>query len=143
MNPTPRNLSKLHFLESHLHQLMSAAKLLLDRNLSMQGSANIFRYLSKLTSTGIIPPVVSLDSSSGSTDFEKVTLFNSSFHSIFTQKFHHQKSYQLLPQHYQILVYLKWMCFKLCHPSKSSGLDGISPKILKYCALALYTIYIC
>ena len=92
LNPTPRNLSKLHSLGSHLHQLMSAAKLLFERNLSMQGSANIFKYLSQLTSSGIIPPVVSLDSTSGSTDFEKVTLFNSSFHSIFTQS-----SYRIPP----------------------------------------------
>ena len=79
---TPRNLSKLHSLEYHLHQLMSAAKLLFERNLSMQGSANIFKYLTQLTSTGIIPPVVSLDSTS---NFEKLTLFNSFFHSIFTR----------------------------------------------------------
>ena len=140
LNPTPRNISKLHSLESHLHQLMSAAKLLFERNLSIQGSANIFKYLSQLTSTGIIPPVVSLGSSSGSTDFEKVTLFNS-FYSILTQSSYRIPPSEELPTPTSTLsdIGLSEMeALSSLDSSKSAGPDGISPKILKYCALALY-----
>ena len=50
-------------------------------------------------------------------------------------------SCQYLVLHYLTLAYLNWMCLRLLSildTSKTMGYDGIGPKVLKNCALALY-----
>ena len=90
--PTPTNLSKRHSLESKLHQLMTNAKLRFEQNLSMQSSSKIFKYIKSLSSSASVPPIVSLDSSTATNDYQKISMFNSFFHSVFTQS-----SFQILP----------------------------------------------
>ena len=140
-SPTPKILSKIHSPQSCLRDLMSSAKLHYERNLSMQGSANIFKYLSRITSTRTVLPAVSFGFSTGSTDYEKVTLFNSFFHSVFTQSSYSIPPLEELPTPTSTLSDIGlseldvFKALSSLDPSKSAGADGISPKILKHCAL--------
>ena len=106
----------------------------------MQGSANILKYLSRINSTRTVPPAVSFDSSTGLTDYEKVTLFNS-FHSMFTQNSYSVPPLEELPTPTSTLsdICLSEMdVFEALSSLDPSRVDGISPKSLKHCALALY-----
>ena len=57
-------------------------------------SQHDLKYIKILTSAPPVPPIVSFDSSTASTDSEKVLLFNKFFHSVFTVS-----AYQVPPLH--------------------------------------------
>jgi hypothetical protein len=142
-HPNSTSLSKLQFLETELQQLMSTAKLCFERNLSTQDSAIIFKYLRSLTSS-TLPQSLSNNTTTCSTDSEKASLFNSYFHSVFTQSSFCIPPLEELPVPISTLsdIGLSEMdvfgALSSLDPSKSMGVDGIGPKILKHCALALY-----
>ena len=94
LRPTPHNLSKLQSLLSQLKDQTSSAKLHYEQDLAMDHPNKIFKYIKSLTSAPPVPPIVSFDSSTASTDSEKVLLFNKFFHSVFTLS-----AYQLPPLH--------------------------------------------
>ena len=94
MRPTPHNLSKLQSLLSQLKDQTSSAKLHYEQDIAMDRPNKIFKYIKSLTSAPPVPPIVSFDSSTTSTDSEKVLLFNKVFHSVFTLS-----AYQLPPLH--------------------------------------------
>ena len=85
VRPTPNNFSNLQSLESRLSGLITSAKTHFEQTLCSQSSTEIFSYIKSLSSAPSVPPIVSLDDSTGSNDCDKVSLFNSFFHSVFTR----------------------------------------------------------
>ena len=83
--PTPNNFSNRQSLESRLSGLITSAKTHFEQTLCSQSSTEIFSYIKSLSSAPSVPPIVSLDDSTGSNDCDKVSLFNSFFHSVFTR----------------------------------------------------------
>lgn len=80
----------------------------------------------------------------GTTDLEKASLFNSYFHSVFTRSTYNIPPLNQLPTPTTVLsevglseldVFEALLSLEV---SKSAGIDGISPRILKKCAPALY-----
>ena len=95
-HPTSHNLTKLSLYESDLQKRIIAAKTSFEMNLiqnvSQRSNCKIFEYISSVSGHGSIPPTINLGSSTATSDFEKATLFNTYFYSVFT------KSSFLLPQ---------------------------------------------
>ena len=85
-----------------------------------------------------------LDSSSANSDLEKASLFNKYFHSIFTRSSFVLPPIDQLPPVAPLLSDISLTASDVhseltkLDPSKSMGIDNIGPKILKYCAGALY-----
>ena len=136
--------SKVHSLESYLSQLMVNAKLNFEHNLALQTSDKIFKHLRGLSSSRSIPSIVTLDSHTGSSDYEKASIFNKFFHSVFTKS-----AFQLPPiedlhtptptlSDIGISELDVFEALSTLDTSKAMGIDSIGPKILKRCALALY-----
>ena len=92
----------------------------------------------------MLPSTLYLENILATTDFEKASLFNLYFHSVFT------KSAFQLPQHNELDLPESFICdinvsesnvFNILQSldvSKAMGCDGISPKLLKQCSLSLY-----
>ena len=141
LRPTPHNLSKLQSLLSQLKDQTSTAKLHYEQDLAMDHPNKIFK---SFTSAPPVPPIVSFDSSTASTNSEKVLLFNKFFHSVFTRSV-----YQIPPPHEPVSptptlsdtgISESDVFEALCplDTSKAIGVDGIGPNVLHHCALALY-----
>ena len=104
------------------------------------------KHLRGLSSSDSIPSNVTLDSYTGSSDYKKASLFNNLFHPVFTQStlqlppiedLHTPTS--TLPDVYIGISELDvYEALSTLDTSKAMGIDGIGPKILKRCALALY-----
>ena len=145
LHPTAANLSKLQSLEHEVKNLMSNAKLQFEQNLALHNCPSaIFRYMKNLTSSSSVPTIVFLDSLCGFSDREKVSMFNTFFHSVFTKS-----SFQIPPLEEcfsdsstlsdigisELDVYESLSSLDI---TKAMGIDGIGPRVLKHCALALY-----
>ena len=139
--PTLNNQSKLKSLECRLSELMISAKLHFEQSLSSQSSSKIFSYIKSLSSTTSVPPIVFLDSSTGC---DKVSLFNTFFHSVFTHSEFQIPPLEELPVPAYSLSDIGiseldvFEILSTLDASKAMGFDGIGPKVLKHCALALY-----
>lgn len=92
----------------------------------------------------MIPPTVSFNSSCASNDLEKATLFNTYFHSVFTNSTFTLPPLDGLPpgnpdcSDLEISEQDVYNVLSSLDHTKSMGLDGIGPKLLKFCALAIY-----
>ena len=107
-------------------------------------SSKIFSYIRSLSAQNMLPSTLYLENILATTDFEKASLFNLYFHSVFT------KSAFQLPQLNEFDLPESFICdinvsesnvFKILQSldvSKAMGCDGISPKLLKQCSLSLY-----
>ena len=86
-HPTPHNLTKLNLYEPDLQKRIIAAKTSFEMNLiqnfSQRNNSKIFKYISSVSGHGSIPPTINLGSSTATSDFEKATLFNTYFYSVF------------------------------------------------------------
>ena len=107
-------------------------------------SSKIFKYLRSLSSLGSIPTSVSLDSSTATLDQEKTTLFNTFFHSVFTHSSFNLPSPENLSVPASTISDISiseldvFEALSSLNESISMGIDGIGPKLLKHCGLALY-----
>lgn len=87
---------------------------------------------------------MSLDSNICSTDYDKASLFNKFFHSVFTQSEFQIPPLKDLPVPIDKLSDVSiseqdvFDALTSLDPSKAMGIDGIGPMVLKRCALALY-----
>ncbi len=107
-------------------------------------SSAIFKYIRELKEGSVIPSTMFMGSVSASSVIDKAMLFNKYFHSVFTVS-----DFRLTDQISQTVgthsltsiefdqtdVYRELVSLDV---SKSMGLDGIGPSVLKYCALALH-----
>ena len=85
-----------------------------------------------------------LDRATADSDLEKSSLFNSFFHSVFTNSSFYLSPVSLLPEPQSVLddfliteseVFQALSSLDL---STAMGCDGIGPRLLKHCALAVY-----
>ena len=147
-HPTPHNLTKLNLYESDLQKRIIAAKtsfeMNLIQNLSQRNNSKIFKYISSVSGHGSIPPTINLGSSTATSDFEKATLFNTYFYSVFTNSSFLLPQMDMLPLPQSILSdisiseYDVYTALASLDPQQSMGIDGIGPKVFKWCALALH-----
>ena len=147
-HPTSNQTDKLSLFEDTLRNKMSTAKSSFETNLirSFAGKQNckIYDYIKSLSKSCPIPSSVRLGSSIVTSDLDRASLFNQFFHSVFTRGSLTLPSLDSLPQplltindliisQMEVLTALQSL-----NPSKSMGIDGIGPKLLVKCALALY-----
>ena len=145
---TPYNHSKLKNLENLLQKYLIAAKSTYEKNLielcSKGQSCKKFKYLRSLSSLGSIPTSVSLDSSTAMLDQEKATLFNTFFHSVFTHSSFNLPPPENFPVPNSTISDISiseldvFEALSSLNESKSIGIDGKGPKLLKHCGLVLY-----
>ena len=109
----------------------------------------IYKYTSSITGCNAIPPTVYFDSCSASSDMDKASLFNEYFHSVFTTSTFELPPACDRPEPVSCLSDLTitttevYQGLSSLDPGKAMGCDGIGPKLLKHCALALYHFIIC
>ena len=147
-HPTSNQFNKLSLLEDTLRSKMLTAKSSYETSLirSFAGKQNnkIYDYIKFLSKSSPIPSSVRLGSSVVTSDHDRASLFNQFFHSVFTISSYTLPSIDSLPQppltiddlpisHMEVLTALQSL-----NPSKSMGIDGIGPRLLTNCALALY-----
>ena len=104
----------------------------------------IFKYIRYVSLQKSLPPTISFESLTATSDGDKANLFNAYFHSVFTKSSYILSHVDLLPSPQSTLSDISiseddvYSALVSLDPTKSMGIDGISPKLLKHCALALY-----
>ena len=142
--PTTANVSKVTALQSHLNSLIVSAKSNYEHYLSSLPIQKIFSYIRSLSPSHSIPAIVSLDSNTVSAESDKANLFNTYFHSIFTRSSYKIPPLEGLPSPTHTLSDIGisemdvYEALNSLDISKAMGIDGIGPKVLKHCAVALY-----
>lgn len=147
-HPTPHLQLRTSNLESEYRRKALLAKSNYESQLvqSFAGSHNarIYDYIRSLSKKSSIPSTVFFNNSYATSDTEKAELFNSFFHSVFTGSsfsLPSMSSLQLPPSCICTISLSASEVFDALSsldPTKSSGCDGIGPKLIKHCALALY-----
>jgi len=144
-NPTDSKLQKLQAAESNLQALMAEAKSDFESNL-IHNFANrnhqlIFKYISSLTKKDCFPQSMSLGSDAATCDQSKANLFNKYFYSVFTRGHNSdlttstvEDSSDSTLSDITITSSEIYETLSSLDPTKAMGPDGISPKVLKYCA---------
>ena len=145
--PSPQRAARIEFLELQLQQCLSSAKSEFESQLLLSmhqnGISKVFRYVRSITGQNNIPNTVHHLGLSAETDVEKANLFNSYFHYKFTRSSFRCPNSHLLPNIHPKLSDISiseeevYQALTSLDPSKASGCDGIGPKLLKHCALAL------
>ena len=111
--------SKIHQLDDFLQQKLILAKSNYETRLietyQSSNSSNIFSYIRSLSTQNMLPSTLYLENILATTDFEKASLFNLYFHSVFTKS-----TFQLpqlneldLPESFICEFYNPLMCQKL------------------------------
>lgn len=147
-HPTQGNISNLHARELELQTVMQEAKSLYEQSLvhnhACRNNSEIFKYIKSLSSTHSLPPSLKLDSACADTDSGKAKLFNQFFHSVFTVSHFNLPDTEKLPAPNQSLSDITisqgdvFEELTSLNPNKAMGVDQLSPKILNFCAPALY-----
>ena len=147
-HPTTHLHLKINNLELEYRNKILQAKSSYESHLvhSFAGSHNarIYDYIRSLSKKSTIPSTVSLDNCSATLDSGKAELFNTFFHSVFTRSSFSLPNMSSLPLPSSCICSLTFSdtevfeAISSLDPTKSSGCDGIGPKLLKHCALALY-----
>ena len=145
-NPSPHSRKRLSDLESVLKDKITKAKSAYESNLVLdyvkKKPSKLYDHIRTITNHSLIPRQVSLGQTLATTDEKKANLFNEYFFSVCS----HSSSYPSIPPISTIPslsvidfspsdVYSTLSGLDL---SKTMGVDGIGPQILKFCALALY-----
>ena len=146
-HPTKNRESKIHEMENLLQLKFSQAKSNYETKLINSQSSNpaaIYSYIRSISHENALPSTLYLDNTSTVCDTDKATLFNEFFYSVFTRS-----SFQLPPLN-NLMMTSSSLCdisfseldvFRVLRSldvSKAMGCDGISPRLLKHSALALY-----
>ena len=109
-------------------------------------TSNIFRYIRNIVGCNDLPVFMSLDSACLSSDPDKASTFNQHFHSIFNQTSFEIPSISDLPQPSTFIGEISiaeldvFNALVSLDPTKSMGIDGIGPSLLKHCAVPLYQV---
>ena len=147
-HPTPHILSKPRALESDLQLKLVAAKTSFETKLiqgaSPKDNCKILKYIRYVSHQKCLPPTISFESLTAASDGDKANLFNAYFHSVFTKSSYILLHVDMLPSPQSTLSDISiseddiYSALVSLDPTKSMGIDGISPKLLKHCALALH-----
>ena len=146
--PSETNNAKLATAETNLQTLMEEAKhsyeSCLINTYAMSNNSQIFKYISSLTHNNSIPEVMSDGSNSSCTDYFKACMFNDFFYSVFAKNTSDAETSVTCSVNdsdslHNILISTADVYENLISldPNKATGIDNISPKILKHCAIPL------
>ena len=111
---------------------------------SPKDNSKILKYIRYVSHQKSLPPTISFESLTAASDGDKANLFNAYFHSVFTKSSYILPHVDMLPSPRSTLSDISiseddvYSALISLDPTKSMGNDGISPKLLKHCALALY-----
>ena len=148
--PSPMRRNKIKDLQHYVQSKLLHAKTNFENNLIIsRTSSSVFSYIRSVSNSYTMPPTLHLDSNFASSDYEKATLFNHYFHSVFTRSSF--QSPPLLPptlsKAFSKVVFSDHDVFcalRSLDPSKAMGCDNISPKLLKtvpWLYIYLFTTY--
>ena len=147
-HPTDQILSKLKSSEKALQEKILSAKTSYEANVicsSAGGNTSlIYRYINTITDHSIIPSIMKSETSTATYDHEKASLFNAYFHSVFTHSSFVLPPIDDLPTPVLTLsdIFVTeldvFTALSSLNPTKAGGIDGIGPRVLKFCATALY-----
>lgn len=147
-NPSTNNLLKLSELEDSIQQKILIAKSSYETNLihSFAGRQNnkIYSYIRSMSASNSIPSCLHLGSLTATSDHTRASLFNQFFHSVFTTSSYVLPPMECLPQPAIVIdnITISQLdvldALQSLDTSRSMRIDGIGPKLLKNCALALY-----
>ena len=143
--PSNNLMRKIQISEELLKLKMTQAKSNFESKLieSLQSgtSSNIFRYIRNIVSYNDLPVSMSLDSACLSSDPDKASAFNQHFHSIFNQTYFEIPSISHIPRPSTFIGEISMAELDVFNalvsldPTKSMGIDGIGPSLLKHCAV--------
>ena len=144
--PTSHVLNKLQNLKENFHdKLLTTKSKYLIQSAAGRKNSKIFDYIRSLTSNTIIPSSISHNSVTSRSNADSANLFNSYlFHSIFTRSSFPSPNPDDLPLPTIFLESISISDTEIFNTlinldsNKSMGADNIGPKVLKYCALAIY-----
>ena len=143
--------AKLISEERELENLMIRSKIEYEAKLLNDKpycSKRVYRYLHSVSKHSCIPQSVFLGDITAHTPTEKAHLFNQYFHSIYQSynhdtlanfDFHCTLSSSSLLQEFLCDEHEVFNILTSLDTSKATGVDSIGPKILKSCAISLYT----
>ena len=148
-SPSPSHSSKLQQAEARFQQDAVEAKSTYEtsliNNFVSSGNPSIYRYINSVTKTKRIPSTVYSDETVVNSDECKAKLFNQYFFSVFTSTpcthSNRVEDPSICADSLSSLVFTEAEVYNaLIHldPTKATGIDGIGPKILKYCAMSLF-----
>ena len=148
VHPMEQKLSKLKSSEKLLQEKMLSAKASYEAKLicsSANGNTSlIFKHINSITGHHTIPPLIKYEASTTTSDHDKASMFNAYFHSVFTHSSFVLPSIDELPTPALTLSDISiteldvYMALTSLNPTKACGIDGIGPRLLKFCATALY-----
>ena len=146
--PTQIRESKINHLQNLLQSKLMQAKSEFETKLieahQTSNSSALYSYIRSISYQNALPSTLYLDDLSAVSDTDKASLFNQFFYSVFTRS-----TFQLPPLHeltthpspISEASFTELDVFRVLRSldvSKAMGCDGISSKLLKHCALALY-----
>ena len=143
LHPTPSKLSKLSSSEANLRSELAYAKSNYETKLIQQfaytNNSKIYRYISSLSTSSAGPPCVHLDAEAAISDQEKACLYNCS---VFTSSGLTDPVTSIIPiqpsiSSIAITTSDVYTALATLDPTKAMEIDGIGPRVLKFCALPL------
>ena len=146
-HPTQHTFNTIGSLERILQDKIVVAKQTFEFDLiNTSASTNnnkIFKYLKSITESNNIPSVMNFDSSTANTDQNIANLFNQYFYSVFHDSSSFPNIDDLPPVHdslssITISTADVFGALVSLDVEKSPGMDKISPRVLKNCAVALF-----
>ena len=143
-HPTAQLQLKIIYLklESRSKALLAKSKYesQLVKSFAGSHSSRIYNYIRLLSKKSSIPSTVSLNDSSATSDTGKTELFNSFFHSVFTGSSFSLPNMSSLPLRSSCICNVSltdsevYEALSTLDPTKSSGCDNITSKLIKQCA---------
>ena len=146
-SPSAHNSACLHQAEEEFQLNAITAKSTYESTLinkyAPPSDPAIYHYIRAITKSGSIPPTVYLDNASASSDESKANLFNQYFYSVFTASYQEPNYVNSSSNSSQLdsLVFNEeevYAALVQLDPNKATGIDKISPKVLKHCASSLF-----
>jgi len=145
--PTEHNLHRIKLAEETLQHSIQYAKANFEAKLvndfAFSNSAKIFQHVRNITKSAPIPSTVLYNSVSATQDIDKADLFNKYFYSVFSQSSYSLPNFDQLPQTTMSIDSINiteeevYCALSSLDPHKATGIDGISPAILRNCAIVL------
>ena len=147
-NPTTHLQDQINLAQCNLQEEINSAKSAYETSLIYQfadtNNSKIYKYINSITGQSSIPPTVTLGLCSASSNSEKASLFNSYFHSVFSQSSFEIPSLASLSTSVSTLSEVTisssevFEVLSALDTSKAMGVNGIGPLILKKCAHVLF-----
>ena len=142
----PLHLSKVRSLEFSLQEEITTARSRFEAALvhkfAFSNDNAIFKYIHGLLKSNALPNTVTFGGESATSDVDKAHLFNTFFHSVFSSDvssppFSSLSEPALSLDAIDITVQDVYSALISLDPSKTTGIDGIPARLLKFCATPL------